>query len=227
MLVESVFKRTFCCADVAFQVIVFVVCHLCQVDNIFCLAFSSEWARVKSQRKERIKYEPERAATNKTQEKWKIIWFNPPYSMNVQTNVARKFLQLIDKHFPAEHKLHKIFNRNTVEVSYSCVPNTSSIIKAHNRKTLEGEPNKTSPKCNCRNFIYIYIYIDIYIYIYRYISVYLYRYIYIGISVPVYLYPCICTRVSVSVCISISVYIYLYIYIYTPMTSTTKVTALE
>ena len=30
------------------------------------------------------------------------------------------------------------------------MPNTSSIIKAHNRKILEGEPNKTSPKCNCR-----------------------------------------------------------------------------
>ena len=74
----------------------------------------------------------------------------PPYSMNVQTNVARKFLQLIDKHFPPEHKLHKIFNRNTVKVSYSCMPNRSSIITAHNRKTLEDEPNKTSRKCNCR-----------------------------------------------------------------------------
>ena len=29
-----------------------------------------------------------------------IIWLNPPYSMNVKTNIVRKFLQLIDKHFP-------------------------------------------------------------------------------------------------------------------------------
>ena len=32
--------------------------------------------------------------------KIKIIWFNPPFSKNVKTNIARNFLQLIDKHFP-------------------------------------------------------------------------------------------------------------------------------
>jgi hypothetical protein len=32
----------------------------------------------------------------------RLIWFNPPYSKNVKTNVAKNFLQLIDKHFPAE-----------------------------------------------------------------------------------------------------------------------------
>ena len=46
-----------------------------------------------------------------------IIWFNPPYSANVQTNVARSFLFLIDKHFPKAHILHKLFNRNNVKVS--------------------------------------------------------------------------------------------------------------
>ena len=29
-----------------------------------------------------------------------IIWFNPPYSMNVQTNIGREFLNLVSKHFP-------------------------------------------------------------------------------------------------------------------------------
>ena len=43
-----------------------------------------------------------------------IIWFNPPYSKNVRTNVAHKFLALIDKHFPKSSVLHKIFNRNSV-----------------------------------------------------------------------------------------------------------------
>ena len=46
-----------------------------------------------------------------------IIWFNPPFSKNVKTNIARNFLSLVDTHFPAGHKLHKIFNRNTVKVS--------------------------------------------------------------------------------------------------------------
>ena len=30
------------------------------------------------------------------------------------------------------------------------MPNTLSIIRAHIRKILDGEPNKTSRKCNCR-----------------------------------------------------------------------------
>ena len=47
----------------------------------------------------------------------KIIWFNPPYSLNVKTNVGRSFLNLIKKHFPEENKLHEIFNKNSVKVS--------------------------------------------------------------------------------------------------------------
>ena len=37
----------------------------------------------------------------------KIIWFNPPFSLNVKTNVTKMFLQLIDTHFPPADKLHK------------------------------------------------------------------------------------------------------------------------
>ena len=42
----------------------------------------------------------------------KILWFNPPYSKTVKTKIKKFFLQLIKKHFPKEHKFHKIFNRN-------------------------------------------------------------------------------------------------------------------
>ena len=49
-----------------------------------------------------------------------IIWFNPPFNKNVSTNVAKQFLNLIDEHFPKSNKLHAIFNRNAVKVSYSC-----------------------------------------------------------------------------------------------------------
>ena len=69
--------------------------------------------------------------------------------MNVKTNVAKQFLQLIDKHFPPEQKYHKIFNRNTVKVSYSCIPNIATIIQSHNRKTLSRKP-PPSRDCNCR-----------------------------------------------------------------------------
>ena len=90
--------------------------------------------------KEKIEYQPpEAAAEQESRRKRKIIWFNPLYSMNVKTNIARKFLQLLDKHLPANHHLHMVFNRNNVKVSYSCMPNTSSIIKAHNKRILQDQ----------------------------------------------------------------------------------------
>ena len=42
-----------------------------------------------------------------------VIWFNPPYSMNVQTNIGREFLNLVSKHFPKNHRYSKIFNKAT------------------------------------------------------------------------------------------------------------------
>ena len=71
--------------------------------------------------------------------KRKIIWFNPPLSKTVKTNVGSKFLQLVAKHFPKENPLHKIFNKNSVKTSYRCTPNLGRKISAHNRKILEAE----------------------------------------------------------------------------------------
>ena len=45
-----------------------------------------------------------------------IIWLNPPFSRTVSTNVAKRFLILLDHHFPKTNKLSKIFNRNTIAV---------------------------------------------------------------------------------------------------------------
>ena len=41
------------------------------------------------------------------QRKRKIIWFNPPYSLNLKINVGKLFLKLLDCHFPRAHKFHK------------------------------------------------------------------------------------------------------------------------
>ena len=79
----------------------------------------------------------------------KIIWFNPSFSLNVKTNVAKMFLQLIDTHFPPANKLHKIFNRNIVKVSYSFTQNISQIIKGHNKKVTQIKRNHQL-ECNCR-----------------------------------------------------------------------------
>lgn len=79
-----------------------------------------------------------------------IIWYNPPYSLNVKTNIGKKFLWLLAKHFPKGHRLNKIFNKNTVKLSYSCLPNVRTILNStRSQKTVE--EGKKDKMCNCRN----------------------------------------------------------------------------
>ena len=105
---------------------------------------------------ERIDYLACRKSDQKRKDKRQrsrdIIWFNPPFSKTVKTRVGARFLQLIDKHFPSGSKLSKIFNRNNVKVSYSCLPNVAAIIKAHNNRVLEKHATSVKPErtCNCR-----------------------------------------------------------------------------
>ena len=96
-----------------------------------------------------MKYtEPQRK--QKRQRKRNVIWFNPPYNQNVTTNVARNFLALVDKHFPRHHRYHKLFNRNNVKTSYSCMNNMAAIISSHNAKILAPAPEQAPRTCNCR-----------------------------------------------------------------------------
>ena len=62
----------------------------------------------------------------------KIIWLNPSYSRSVKTNISINFLHSLLKYFPVNHKMHKIFNKNTVKVNYSCMKNMDSILSGHN-----------------------------------------------------------------------------------------------
>ena len=100
----------------------------------------------------KMKYQPPKANNNrvKNNRKRNIIWFNPPFSKNVVNNVGKYFLQLIPKHFPNNHKYHKLFNKNTLKISYSCMPNIKSIINNHNKKLLSTK-NQETRKCNCIN----------------------------------------------------------------------------
>ena len=90
--------------------------------------------------------------TPRRNQKRQIIWFNPPYSMNVKTKVAKKFLSIVNRCFHRFHKFRKIFNKNTLKVSYSCLPNMASIVSAHNKKILNGPSNEKAnvKSCNCR-----------------------------------------------------------------------------
>ena len=71
--------------------------------------------------------------------------------MNVQTNIGREFLNLVSKHFAKNHWYNNIFNKNNIKVSYSCTDNLQTIIKKHNRKTLEtSKTPSTENNCNCK-----------------------------------------------------------------------------
>ena len=81
----------------------------------------------------------------------KVVWFNPPFSKIVETNIGKKFLNLLNKHFPKNHKFHKLFNKNNVKVSYGCMTNVNSVINAHNKKILVEKIPLTRGDCNCNN----------------------------------------------------------------------------
>ena len=61
---------------------------------------------------QKLKYNPVNTKTHsKRNHKRNIIWFNPPFNRNVSTKIGKYFLNLLDKHFPRNHHLHKIFKR--------------------------------------------------------------------------------------------------------------------
>ena len=69
------------------------------------------------------------------------------------TKVGKCFLSLIDKHFPKSNPLNKIFNRNKIKLSYSCMGNVRTIISNHNKAEINKSvrTNDQKKNCNCRN----------------------------------------------------------------------------
>ena len=73
---------------------------------------------------------------------------------SVKTKVGKCFLTLIGKHFPKSHPLHRIFNRNTLKISYSCMSNVKTIISNQNKAVINkssNPPAQTINTCNCRD----------------------------------------------------------------------------
>ena len=66
----------------------------------------------------------------------KIIWLNPSFSQNVKTNVEKIFFKLLRKSFSKNHEFRKIFNLNTLKLSYSSMANLQSLIKQDTAKGL-------------------------------------------------------------------------------------------
>ena len=109
----------------------------------------------KSNFKHKLEYTEKTNITDKKRRKRtrKILFFNPPYCQSVKTNVGKKFLNLIDKHFRSEN-MKKNFNRNNCKVSYCCMENVKSLISRHNKRVISRMNNKKDQNknmCNCRN----------------------------------------------------------------------------
>ena len=68
-------------------------------------------------------------------------------------------MRLIDKHFKQYNILHKIFNRKTLKISYSCTKNISQIINSHNNELINKFHNRVNNnningkkiECNCKS----------------------------------------------------------------------------
>ena len=108
----------------------------------------------KSGFKENLIYTPTTTTSNivgKKQRKYKIIWFNPLYLVNIKTNIGKIFLSLREKHFLKKDKLHKIFNKNNVKISCSCISNILSIITGHNKLLFQPKITKYGYNCRVKN----------------------------------------------------------------------------
>ena len=103
--------------------------------------------------KEKLCYQQKDVNANSNRKKKKrqrkIIWFNPPFSKSVKTNLSKEFFKLLKRHFPKRLKMSKIFNKNTVKLSYSCCRNIISKVSSNNRRIINPPP--TNHGCNCRN----------------------------------------------------------------------------
>ena len=98
-----------------------------------------------------LKFDPHASEPSKKKNKNRhrdAIWFNPPYSAAIRSNVGKDFLNLVTRSFPPGHPLRKIFNRNTVKISYSGTPSIERIISSTNKKILQ-PPKPEERLCSC------------------------------------------------------------------------------
>ena len=98
-----------------------------------------------------LSFDPQPSKDKRSRQR-NILWFNPPYNANVATNIGHIFLKILDESFPKTNPLHKVFNRNTVKLSYRCMPNMEKLIRAKNQSTFRKESRSsptTANACNC------------------------------------------------------------------------------
>ena len=80
----------------------------------------------------------------------KVLWYIPPFNLYCSTNVGKQFRQIIERHFSKNDMLGRLFNKNKMKLSYSCLGNIRSKISAHNRRLLS-DANHDTEICNCQD----------------------------------------------------------------------------
>ena len=68
--------------------------------------------------------EPNQQRNSRRKRKRDIIFFNPPFDLNVKTKLGKEFLKILDSSFPVGNPLHGQLNRHNVKISYRTMPNT-------------------------------------------------------------------------------------------------------
>ena len=101
----------------------------------------------------KLKFTPKDKRRKKSRaRKRNITWFNPPFDTRVKANLGKEFLRIVNECFPKGHTLKPIFKRNTLKLTYSCMPNVKSTIDSHNKSLLHqpNAENAGTELCNCR-----------------------------------------------------------------------------
>ena len=100
----------------------------------------------------KLQYKPKLPNQNNHKRKKKVIYYNPPWSDNMKTNLGQKFLALVDE-YQEKFKgtvFEKIFTRATMKISYSTTRNMKAHIASHNMKILNKKDDTETAECNCR-----------------------------------------------------------------------------
>jgi len=77
------------------------------------------------------------------------IYFNPPYSKNVKTNIIAEFLKIV-RNFPKHNILAPMMNTNKIKASYKTVPNMARQVSRKNGRILKQHAAPPPPSCNCQ-----------------------------------------------------------------------------
>ena len=52
-------------------------------------------------------------------------------------------MRLVDQHFPCHHKYFKLFNRNNIKSSRSCMSSMNNVIQKHTSKIMKDPASST------------------------------------------------------------------------------------